>query len=75
MLGDCIIIHDVPFEKQLVVENMCKALIFLSQNIPFSRHFVTLEWPKWHAMGSNWAHSHLFAHPKWSRISFGKTKF
>ena len=29
---------------------------FLSQNSPFSRHFVTLEWPKWLAMGSKWAH-------------------
>ena len=27
-----------------------------SQNSPFSRHFVTLEWPKWLAMGSKWAH-------------------
>ena len=25
MLGDCIITHDVPFEKQLVVEDMCQA--------------------------------------------------
>ena len=25
MLGDCIIIHDVPCEKQLVVEDMCQA--------------------------------------------------
>ena len=25
---------------------------FWSQNSPFSRHFVTLEWPKWLAMGS-----------------------
>ena len=29
---------------------------FWSQNDPFSRHFVTLEWPKWLAMGSKWAH-------------------
>ena len=29
---------------------------FLSQNDPFSKHFVTLEWPKWLAMGSKWAH-------------------
>ena len=29
---------------------------FLSLNSPFSRHFVTLEWPKWLAMGSKWAH-------------------
>ena len=29
---------------------------FWSQNNPFSRHFVTLEGPKWLAMGSKWAH-------------------
>ena len=29
---------------------------FWSQNSPFSRHFVTLEWPKWLAMGAKWAH-------------------
>ena len=28
---------------------------FWSQNSPFSRHFVTLEGPKWLAMGSKWA--------------------
>ena len=27
-----------------------------SQNDPFSKHFVTLELPKWLAMGSKWAH-------------------
>ena len=30
--------------------------IFSSQNNPFSRHFVTLEGPKWLAMGSKRAH-------------------
>ena len=29
---------------------------FWSQNNPFSRHFVTLEGPKWLAMGSKRAH-------------------
>ena len=29
---------------------------FWSQNNPFSRHFVTVEWPKWLAMGSKRAH-------------------
>ena len=29
---------------------------FSSQNNPFSRHIVTLEWPKWLAMGSKRAH-------------------
>ena len=28
----------------------------LSQNSPFPRHFLTLEWPKWLAMGSKKAH-------------------
>ena len=29
---------------------------FWSQNSPFPRHFVTLEGPKWLAMGSKWDH-------------------
>ena len=29
---------------------------FWSRNSPFSRHFVTLEWPKWLPMGSKRAH-------------------
>ena len=29
---------------------------FWSQNSPFSSHFVSLEVPKWLAMGSKWAH-------------------
>ena len=29
---------------------------FWSQNNPFLRHVVTLEGPKWLAMGSKWAH-------------------
>ena len=29
---------------------------FWLQNNPFSRHFVTLEGPKWFAMRSKWAH-------------------
>ena len=29
---------------------------FWSQNNPLSTHFLTLEWPKWLAMGSKWAH-------------------
>ena len=29
---------------------------FWSQNNPFSWHFVTLEGPKWLAVGSKWAH-------------------
>ena len=32
---------------------------------------MTLEGPKWLAMGS----FHLFVHPKWSRIMFGKRHF
>ena len=29
---------------------------FLSLNSPFSIHFVTMEWPKWLAVGSKWVH-------------------
>ena len=36
---------------------------------------MTLEWPKWLAMGSKKGSFHLFMHPKWSRIIFGKTHF
>ena len=36
---------------------------FLSQNNPFSRHFVTLEGPKWLAMGSKGAHFTCLATP------------
>ena len=36
---------------------------FLSQNNPFSRHFVTLEGPKWLAMGSKRAHFTLLGNP------------
>ena len=39
---------------------------FLSQNNPFSVHFVALEGPKWLAMGSERAHLG-------SKIIFGKT--
>ena len=36
---------------------------FWSQNDPFSRHFVTLEGPKWLAMGSKWAHFNCLGTP------------
>ena len=36
---------------------------FWSQNNPFSRHFVTLEGPKWLAMGSKGAHFICFCSP------------
>ena len=36
---------------------------------------MTLEGPKWLAMGSERGSFHLFLHPKWSRIIFGKTHF
>ena len=36
---------------------------FSSRNSPFSRHFVTLEWPKWLAMGSKRAHSTCLGTP------------
>ena len=32
------------------------SLFFGPKNNPFPRHFVTLEGPKWLAMGSRWAH-------------------
>ena len=32
------------------------SLFFGPKNNPFSRHFVTLEGPKWLVMGSRWAH-------------------
>ena len=48
---------------------------FWSQNNPFSRHFVTLEGPKWLANGLKMGSFHLFRHPKWLRIIFGKTHF
>ena len=37
---------------------------FWSQNIPFSRHFVTRECPKWLQMGSKWAHFTCLCTPK-----------
>ena len=46
-----------------------------SQNSPFSRHFVTLEGPKWLAMGSKRAHFTCLCIQKWLRIIFGKTRF
>ena len=61
-LGSCL-------EKHIFVDPFLTH--FWSQNKPFSRHFVTLEEPKWLAMGS----FHLFRHPKWSRIIFGKAHF
>ena len=36
---------------------------FWSQNSPFSRHFVTLEWPKWLERGSKRAHSTCLGTP------------
>ena len=36
---------------------------FLSQSSPFLRHFGILEWPKWLAMGSKWAHSTCLGTP------------
>ena len=34
---------------------------FVFQSSPFSRHFVTLEGPKWLAMGSKWAQNGLIS--------------
>ena len=43
----------VSLEKHILIQFLTD---FSSQNSPFSRHFVTLEWPKWLAMGSKRAH-------------------
>ena len=48
---------------------------FLSQNSPFSRHFVNVEWPKWLAMGSKWAHFTCFGTPNVSRSFLEKHIF
>ena len=127
LLGTCLCTPNSP--KVSLQEHIFDPFLtdLWSQNSPFSIHFVTLEWPKWLAMGSKRAHStclgtpngresflekhvfdpfithflvakqpifkafcdfggakmtcnglkmgsfHLFRHPKWSRIIFGKT--
>ena len=38
---------------------------FWSQNNPFSKHFATLEGPKWLANGLKMGSFHLYRHPKW----------
>ena len=48
---------------------------FLSQNSPFSRHFVTLQWPKWLAMGSKWAHVTFLGTPNGVGSFLGKRIF
>ena len=48
---------------------------FWSQNDPFSRHFVTLEGPKWLAMGSKWAHFTCLGTQNGLGSFFGKTHF
>ena len=48
---------------------------FLSQNNPFSRHFVTLEGPKWLAMGSKGAHFTCLASPNGLGSFLGKHIF
>ena len=47
---------------------------FLSQNSLFSRHFGLFHGPKRVISGSKWAKKHLFEHPIWSRIAFGKMR-
>ena len=49
--------------------------IFCSQNGPFSKHFGIFHMPKRVTTGSKWAKKHLFEHPQWSTINFGKTSF
>ena len=48
---------------------------FWSQNSPFSRHFVTLEWPKWFAMGSKRAHFTCLCTPNGLGSFLGKHIF
>ena len=48
---------------------------FLLQNSPFSRHFVTLEGPKWLAMGSNWAHFTCLCTPNSPKVCLEKHIF
>ena len=49
--------------------------LFWSQHHPFSRHFGIFHGPKHVSTGSKWAKKHLFGHPKWSMITFGKRVF
>ena len=49
--------------------------LFLSQKSPFSRHFVTLEWPKWLAVGSKWAHLTCFGTPNGLGLFLGNSIF
>ena len=48
---------------------------FWSQNSPFSRHFVTLEWPKWLAMGAKRAHFTCLCTPNGPRSLLEKHIF
>ena len=48
---------------------------FWSQNNPLSRHWVTLEGPKWLAMGSKWAHFTCLCTPNGLGSFFGRTHF
>ena len=48
---------------------------FWSQNGPFSRHFGLFPLAKIHHHGLKIRQKHLYEHPKWCRITFGKTRF
>ena len=48
---------------------------FWNQNGPFSRHFGIFHGPKHVTTGSKRAKKHLFEHPKWSTMTFRKTRF
>ena len=48
---------------------------FWSQNNPFLRHFVTLEWPNLLNMGSKWAHYTCLATQNGLGSFFRKTHF
>ena len=48
---------------------------YWSQNNPFSRHFGTLEGPKWLAVGSKWADSTCLGTPNALGLFLGKAIF
>ena len=48
---------------------------FLVVNQPLFKAFWDLPWAKTRHHGLKMGPNHLFEHPEWSRITFGKTRF
>ena len=48
---------------------------FLVLNQPLFRAFWDFPWAKTRHQGLKMGPNHLFEHPEWSRITFGKTRF